>query len=192
MGSERLLVVVTGLPGSGKTTLARGLVRNYGFESRSVGDELARLYRLEHGLPPEAPVDGTRRMPIHKKVRQTDPTYFTRYCLDGNYKRRAVDGLRNLYDARNVVSAGGYIIALTAPQDLRIARRQHDTAKDADTAALLRREQAELDDPDINGAQALAVMGLAHCHGFCVNGSQAAEQVLHDTVAGPRVRGVEL
>ncbi len=97
------LVCVNGLLGSGKTTLVERLVLEEGYESRCVGEELARLYREDNGLSTNAPVPGLERMTTHKRLRLTDPTYIRRFILDGTYENRAIDGLRNYDDALQVV-----------------------------------------------------------------------------------------
>ncbi len=176
--SEKMLVCVTGLLGSGKTELVKGL-ETFDFESLNIGDELARLYRIEHNLSENCAVPGLERMKTHKKIRQQDPEYFARFIVEGTYARRVIDGLRNLRDAEQLIKAGGHIISLVAPRAVRMSRRLGlDDAKDPSLSAMLERELTELNDSDMNGAQALRVMALSENNGFFVDATQTKEAVL--------------
>ncbi len=176
--TERKLVTVTGLLGSGKTSLASRLSKEFGFESTNIGDELARVYRAENALGDDYVVPGLECMKVHKSIRQYDPQYFGRFVCEGDYKYRVVDGLRNMNDAKQLVKAGGLVVSLVAPRAQRFKRRLDlQSAKDPSLEAMLQREMQELDDPDPDGAQTLRVMALAVEHGFLVDANQPADDV---------------
>lgn len=185
---KRRLVVVAGLLGSGKSTIANRLTLEEGYDSRSVGDELARLYCLENGLSPDSPVPGLERMKTHKRIRQSDPSYFARFIIEEPYERRVIDGLRNYDDAIQAVKAGGYMVTLVAPRPFRLFRRlDTDLGKDPSLASLVTRELTELDDSDPAGSQALRVMALAHDHGIFIDASHPADVVYKETLRAIRV-----
>lgn len=179
--SERLLLSVTGLLGAGKTELTSRLVSEHGFESRNIGDELARIHRSQLGLADNIAISGLQRMQTHKQIRKREPDYFARFITGGEYTRRVVDGLRNYHDAQRFVQAGGLVVALVAPQEVRFNRRNGlDPIKDPSPEDMLKRELLELNDPDVHGSQALRVMSLANNHGFFVDATQSVDEVYHE------------
>lgn len=182
-GSDRKLVIITGLIGSGKTELVGKLVSGDGFEPRNIGNELARIYRLRYGLPDNEAVPGLARMGVHKAVRRNDPDYFFRYITEEPYERRVIDGLRNYRDAVRATELGARIIALVAPRAVRFDRCQYrDSIKDPSIDEMTMREERELDDPDPDGAQAIQVMRLADTHGLTIDATQEAETVYEKVV----------
>ena len=180
------LVVVTGLLGSGKTTLSRTLSEDFDYDYLGIGDELARIYRLQNNLADDQPVSGLARMPIHRMIRMHDPDYFARLCIAGDYEKRVVDGLRNQYDAERITSAGGMIVSLVAPRPVRFARRlgSGEAAKDGSIYDLVSREMAELDGDDRDGAQVLRVMALAVTDGFFIDASGTRKDTINQFIEG--------
>jgi hypothetical protein len=181
--AENKLITITGNAGAGKSVLAQKLHAEYGFEIRNIGDELARLYRLAHGLSADTTVQGLERMKVHKEVRERDPKYFSRFILGDTCERRLVDGLRNYRDACDFIAHGGIVISLAAPRPVRFLRRlEADLNKDPDLYSLLQREMQELNDSDPDGAQTLRVMALAATNGFFVDATQPPETVFNEVV----------
>lgn len=191
--SEFACAVIAGLPYAGKTELSTALV-GYGFKSRNIGDELARLVRVEKSLPQSSSVTGLERMPMHRLKRETDPDYFARFCTEELLSHRTVDGLRNLSDARKTLEAGGFVISLIAPRPVRMLRwlEYGDRQKDPDIDSLVLREIQEMDNPDPDSAQAVRVMALADERGFFIDASQPRVKVLEDALNSMKDLGIKL
>jgi len=116
-----LTLGLVGEPLTGKDTLAAYLVEQYGFVHVSTGD-FVRFYILENNLG-----EPTRPLLKHvaNKLRtEHGPDYFAQLALRNEATHLVISGLRNPHEVAAIRSAGGTILALTAPLEVRYARAQ--------------------------------------------------------------------
>lgn len=157
---SRAILAIVGYGSTGKDTVARYIVKKYDFVHISSSD-LIRQYMTNKGI-----TEHTRELTQHNgnEMRALfGPDVLVRHALEAQGGRIIVSGLRALPEAQAIISAGGHILAVEAPPEVRFGWAQaRGGAKDRTTLeAFLETEKLERANPNSNAQNLAKVMTMA-------------------------------
>ncbi len=117
---KRIIIGIAGHPSGGKDTVARYLVKKYGFVHISTSDIL-RSYMSEHKLGDLSRENMNKVVTQLRKKFGTD--FLVRDVLETNQDAKLVlSGLRSSGEAKAITQAGGIIVAVDASLRVRYKR----------------------------------------------------------------------
>lgn len=154
--SERLLLGLTGQPGSGKTKAAEYLAYKHNFTLFN-GSDYLQAEAIKRGAVLRERSD---YVAFQRRLREEiSATFMTDLVLDMEGNRVSHVGLRNRLDAIKHIEHGGIIVALTCPAELRHERTIGNGPKYPESLEdFIAAELSEYNDPDPFGLQTQWVM----------------------------------
>jgi cytidylate kinase len=170
-GGDRLIIALSGLPGTGKTTLARALAEKLNGAYLGFGDHVRKLAREQ-----DRASDRSSLQDLGETLVRDDPQGFTNGVLaqaPHDWKVLVVDGVRHLSvldvlrDYARQSDASLQLIHLTVDMPVRIDRIVARGA-DPSTAPTAERHASERD----------VSQRLADSANICLDGSKPVEQLI--------------
>lgn len=192
---SQILLALAAPPAAGKTEVTRELGLRHGFRNVSASGMIRQSYAMTH---PDMPFLKTR-----SDVQRYQNEWRERNGMDalaaavvnirnemGENARVCFDGLRNRHDAQRIREAGGIIIALRCPDDLRHARfMRREGAHDLSLEAFLDAEKIEYASPEPTGLHLKEVMAGAK---ITVDSSRPLRDIMRSLVASLARIGVDI
>jgi dephospho-CoA kinase len=165
--SERLLLPISGLPGSGKSTIAEYLRTEHGFATTS-GSEILQKQARKLGKVL------VLREDYHDfyldMVEKQGTDFIARVGLALNQKKIALDGIRTVADMHYLIQEGAIPLAVTCKRNLRFERTHSLDPKYPSTMIEFVKADLMEDSLDELGPQVSSIMEEAH-HIIDNNGS---------------------
>lgn len=136
---------IAGTFASGKDTLGHFLINKYGYALGSTSDVVRKFSIERHGSIERPFLHETAD--YYRKTKSAD--FFVKHVMN-DYDQKsvglAISGLRTMGEANSVLEAGGVIVFIDAPSELRYKRMQERT-RDAESMVsydeFIKREQSE-------------------------------------------------
>ena len=158
---ERLVIASAGHPASGKSMLAKEYFEPLGFETVR-GSKILEQWAAEEGRPLRKRQDYDA---FNKESRQKrGDACLAQAMLAPENDRLYIDGLRNLGDYMRIKQAGGYVLGLECPREIRLFSHAWRDPSHRYPVCYVDFIDAEIDefaDPDPNGSQTEIVLHLA-------------------------------
>ncbi|TSC67760.1 MAG: dephospho-CoA kinase [Parcubacteria group bacterium Gr01-1014_72] len=163
MGTQKKVILgIVGHPSCGKDTVAEYLVKKHGFVYASTSDAI-RSYMKEYSMG--EPLRERMAVVAHELRKREGGDVLVRLTLGLNkgVERIAVGGLRAVAEAQALRIAGGKIIAITAPIEVRYERaRKRGRIGEESFERFRANEERESANPDPNAPNVNAVIALAN------------------------------
>lgn len=189
-----VLAVIAAPPAAGKTELGKALTAGWGFRHVVGSDVIKWKYQNLH--PTEPPLEDRDRIKefYAQWSREAGSGIIADTVLNmmreaGDAVRICYDGVRNRNDARKMEAAGGVIVALDCPLELRRKRfsERKGTEIPLDEYREIVRKENEPEKED--GLHLDEVMAMAEIR---IDSSQPIEAVTRELIAALRGRGFDI
>ena len=173
--NKRVILALVGNPGSGKTAIGRYLAQQHQFYHFEGSDGIRENAQREGALLFSRAEYSNYHRNLQKKYGMD---VLAKTLLERSEDRLVFVGIRSVANARTLQAAGGLVIALDCPVELRFSRVNHRGLKYEKTLdAFKKTEEAELYSPDGYGADVMRVIEAAD---RTIDTSQPLEVTLKD------------
>lgn len=155
----RIILALVGNPGSGKTAIGRYLANRHGFYHFEGSDGIREHAQREGSLL----FSRREYSDFHRTLQQKHgKDVLARTLLERPEDRLVFVGIRSVDNARTLQAAGGVVIALDCPLEIRFGRVDHSGLKYEKTIEEFKKtEDREMYSPDGYGADVMRVVEIA-------------------------------
>ena len=155
----RIILALVGNPGSGKTAIGRYLANRHGFYHFEGSDGIREHAAREGALL----FSRHEYSDFHRSIQQKHgKDILARTLLDRPEDRLVFVGIRSVDNARALQAAGGVVIALDCPLEVRFARVDHSGLKyEKSIEDFKKTEDREMYSADGYGADVMRVIEIA-------------------------------